>query len=77
MIDLATAESIIELVAKGLTVVETLVQTGKDVLPTITALKNVVVGGEDVTQAELDALEAHLDAQLDEFDKDLPPDDTV
>ena len=65
--------TIIALVAKGLGVVTALAEAGKNVVPAVTAIKNLVKSAENgtVTDAEVDATDAQLDAMLTKFDLPL------
>ncbi len=65
--------TIIALVAKGLGVVTALAEAGKNVVPAVTAIKNLVNSTKDgtVTDAEVDATDAQLDAMLTKFDLPL------
>ncbi len=65
--------TIIALVAKGLAVVTALAEAGKNVVPAVTAIKNLVKSTENgtVTDAEVDATDAQLDAMLTKFDLPL------
>ncbi len=65
--------TIIALVAKGLAVVTALTEAGKNVMPAVTAIKNLVKSAENgtVTDAEVDATDAQLDAMLTKFDLPL------
>lgn len=57
---------------KGVTLIQSLAQQGKDIKPVVTALTNVFSKHPDqVTDAELDETEADLDAALDEFEKPM------
>lgn len=69
------AAAIFTIIEKGLTVIPLLIQAGATVMPLITRLTAVAKGGAEgtVTDAELTALEADLDAALDEFNSPLPP----
>lgn len=66
---------IFDIIQKGLTVIPLLISAGATVIPLIERLKAVIKGGAEgtVTQTELEALEADLDAALDEFNSPLPP----
>jgi hypothetical protein len=60
------------LLNKGLGVVVTLAQQGKDISQAVTAMKNVVSKRpQDVTEEDLDEIERILDEKLDEFEKPL------
>jgi hypothetical protein len=69
------AALIFSIIEKGLTIIPLLIQAGSTVIPLIDRLKAVAKGGAEgtVTEAELTALEADLDAALDEFNSPLPP----
>lgn len=69
------AALIFQIIEKGLTVIPLLISAGTTVIPLIERLKAVAKGGADgtITDAELTALEADLDAALDEFNSPLPP----
>ncbi len=71
------AALIFQIIEKGLTVLPLLISAGTTVIPLIDRLRKIAGGGADgtVTQAELDALEADLDAALAEFNSPLPPED--
>lgn len=64
------------LIEKGLTVANTLIEAGQSAAPAIETLKNLVTGAKQgtVTDADLTATEALLDAQIADFNTDLPPD---
>lgn len=64
---------ILTVLSKGLSLVPQLLQTGQVVLPLIKRMAEVAKGGADgtVTISELEALEADLDAALDEFNAPL------
>lgn len=65
--------SILELVVKGLGVVNTLVTVGKDAAPAIKVLTNLVTGAQagTVTDEQLAATEATLDAMIDDFNQPM------
>jgi len=65
--------TIFTILEKGLTLLPILITAGEEVIPLIQRLSQVAKGGASgtVTQAELDALEADLDAQLDDFNKPM------
>lgn len=57
---------------KGLNLIQSLAQQGKDVKPVITSLTNIFSKRtEQVTDAELDEIEVDLDNALDEFEKPM------
>lgn len=63
---------IFAIVQKGMGIVTTLAQQGKDIMPAVTAITNIVSKRpEDVTEADLDETERVLDEKLDEFEKPL------
>lgn len=66
---------VFEVIQKGLKLIPALISAGATVMPLITRLTQVAKGGADgtVTDDELTALEADLDAALDEFNAPLPP----
>ena len=70
------AAAIFGIIEKGLTVIPLLIQAGTTVVPLVNRLVAVAKGGADgtVTDEELTALEADLDAALGEFNSPLPPD---
>jgi hypothetical protein len=63
------AAAIFSLIEKGLTLVPILITAGHEVIPLVQRIAQIAKGGAEgtVTQAELDALEADLDAALDTF----------
>lgn len=65
--------SILALVEKGLSVISMVIDAGKDAAPTIQVVKDLVTGAQagTVTQASLDEVEAHLDAQITEFNEPI------
>ena len=67
--------AIFNIIEKGLTVIPLLIQAGATVVPLVNRLVAVAKGGADgtVTDAELTALEADLDAALGEFNAPMPP----
>lgn len=67
--------AIFAILEKGLTLIPALISAGAVVMPLVQRLIAVAKGGADgtVTQTELEALEADLDAALGEFNSDLPP----
>jgi hypothetical protein len=69
------AALVFQIIEKGLTVIPLLISAGATVMPLINRLIAVTKGGADgtVTKTELEALEADLDAALNEFNSPLPP----
>lgn len=67
--------AILALIAKGITIIDTLVQAGKDAAPAIKALSDVVSGAQKgtVTDADLDATETLLDSLIADFNTEMPP----
>lgn len=67
---IATIQTVIQ-------VAQTAIQAGKDAAPFIVALKNTITGKkpEQITQEDLDELEARIDALSEEFQQPLPPED--
>lgn len=66
---------ILTILEKGISLIPALVSAGATVVPLVKRLTEVAKGGADgtVTETELTALEADLDAALDEFNSPLPP----
>lgn len=64
---------IFTVIEKGLTLVPILIQAGTEVIPLINQIRKIAQGGADgtVTQAQLETLEADLDAALDDFNKPM------
>lgn len=65
--------AILALIEKGLGVVEVLIAAEKDVMPAITAIKNLITGHQNgtLTQAQMDSTEATLDALIADFNEPL------
>ena len=63
------ANAIFSLILKGITVASALVAAGQSAAPALNALYKLATGAQDgtVTQEEMDATDALLDAQLAEF----------
>lgn len=68
--------AILALVAKGITVVETLVEAGQTAAPAFEALKNLLSSAQQgqVTDEQLAETEALLDSLIADFNTDLPED---
>lgn len=67
--------AVFELIAKGLSVAEALLEAGGQAMPAIKAVQSLVDGsrqGGEVTQTELDEVEITLDEMIDEFNLKLP-----
>jgi len=69
------AEAILALVAQALGVLPTLIQTGVDVVGRIEQIKQLSDAGANgtVTDAQVAAIRTQLDADLADFNSDLPP----
>lgn len=67
-------EAIFQLINKGLSVAAALVEAGTVALPAIQAVQNIVTGAikEEVTDEQLAATHAQLDAMIAEFNIELP-----
>lgn len=67
--------AVFQIIEKGLTVIPLLISAGATVAPLVARLIKVAKGGAEgkISDAELSALEADLDAALDEFNAPLPP----
>lgn len=66
---------IFTILQKGLALIPALTAAGATVVPLIKRMTEVAKGGAEgkVSESELTALEADLDAALDEFNSPLPP----
>lgn len=64
---------ILGVVMKGLQIVEAVWGNRDLALSAINSIKHIVEGHKTMTAQELAAVEANLDAMLDEFNSDLPP----
>jgi hypothetical protein len=69
------AQAILALVAQGLALLPTLIQTGIDVTQRIENLADLSKSASEGTQTQdqIDAVRNQLDADLTEFNSDLPP----
>lgn len=69
------ATAILALVAQGLALLPALISTGVDVVSRIEDAVNLSKAGADgtVTDAQIAAYRAQLDADLADFNADLPP----
>lgn len=65
--------AILALVTKGLSIAEAVWENRDLAFNAIQSVKNIVAKKDTITQAEIDAVEANLDAMLDEFNSPLPP----
>lgn len=64
--------AIFAVVAKGLSIIETVAENKDLVISAVGSIKHIVEHKATVTKSELEAVEANLDAMLDEFNSDLP-----
>lgn len=69
------ASAILAIVAQGLALLPTLIQTGIDVTSRIEAAVSLAKAGADgtVTDAQIAQYRAQLDQDLSDFNADLPP----
>ena len=67
------AAAILALVTQGISIASALIAAGQSAAPAWTALQNLFNRTGTITQADLDKTEAVLDALIDEFDLELPP----
>ena len=67
--------TIITAVTAAISVVKQLIDLGKDVAPLVTKTYDVLVKGEDVTQAELDELRILSDSYSAEIQQPVPPEE--
>lgn len=65
--------AILDLVTKGVNIAAALISAGQSAAPALTALQNLFKDKATITQADMDAADATLDALLDEFNIELPP----
>ena len=65
-------EKIMAVLQKGLAALPALISAGTDVVPLIKRMQ-AVASGATVADVELDALEASIKSDLDEFNSPLPP----
>lgn len=65
--------AILDLINKGITIVEALVKAGKDAAPAFERLKTVIIGARDgtITDEELEELETLLDQMIEDFNVPL------
>lgn len=66
-------ERIFDLIQKGLTIAEALLEAGTVALPAIEAVKNIVSGAQkgEVTDEELTRVEGILDGMITEFNIEM------
>lgn len=67
--------AILALVTKGISIAEAVWDNRDLAFSAIQSVKNIVERKDTVTQAEIDKVEANLDAMLEEFNSDLPPEE--
>lgn len=65
--------AILDLITKAEQVASALIAAGQTAAPAWTALKNLFAAKETITQADIDAADATLDALLEQFNQELPP----
>ena len=65
--------AIISVISTVIQVAQAAIQAGKDAAPFINALRQTLGGTGEITQEQLDALEAQIDKLSDELDVPLPP----
>lgn len=65
--------AILALTLKGISVIETLVAVGQDIAPAIKVVTNLITGAQagTVTDEELAATEATLDAMISDFNQPI------
>lgn len=68
-----TAEAILALVAQGLALLPTIIQTGVDVTSRIENLIQLSSAGTAATPDQIKAVRDQLDQDLADFNTDLPP----
>jgi hypothetical protein len=69
--------AILAVVTKGLSIVEAIWDNRELALSAFNSVKHIVEGHKTMTPQELAAVEANLDAMLDEFNSDLPSETTT
>lgn len=65
--------AILDLITKAEQVAQALIEAGKTAAPAWDAIKSLFQAKETITQADIDAADATLDAQLEQFNLELPP----
>lgn len=72
---MASLTSILETIKTVISVANTAVQAGKDAAPYVTALYDTFTGKspKEITQEDLDALRAQVNALHERFQEPLPP----
>lgn len=73
------AAAIIELIVKGLGVISTLVEVGKDAAPAIKVMLDLATSAQagTVTDEQLAATEATLDGMIADFNQPMAPTDAI
>jgi len=71
------AEAILALVAQALGVLPTLIQVGVNVVDRIEQIKTLADAGSSATDDQIKAVRDQLDADLADFNSDLPPETPV
>lgn len=66
--------AILALIAKGVSLIPVLVQAGKDIVPAIGVIKNIITGAQagTITDQQLTDFEAMLDAMISDFNEPIP-----
>jgi hypothetical protein len=64
---------ILDLITKAENVASALIAAGQSAAPAWAAIKGLFKDKATITQADMDAADATLDALLDQFNADLPP----
>ena len=67
------AAAILALVEKGVTIATALIAAGQSAAPAYQAIVNLFNRETPIAQADLDKTEAVLDALIDQFNVELPP----
>lgn len=65
--------AVFEMIMKGITIAQAIVQAGEEAAPAFNVLKDLVTGAQKgtVTQDQLNATEAQLDAMIADFNLEL------
>jgi hypothetical protein len=65
---------VLGILVKGLTALPSLIDAGADIASTIEKMKSVASSAQNgaVSNEQLNELETHLDAQIDDFNLDMP-----
>lgn len=70
-----TAQEVLALLAKGLSALPSLIEGGTNVIDRINQMQKLAADTKagTVTKAQIDAIRAQTDRDLDEFNSPLPP----